>query len=271
MRSDYRVVAVTPAGRRRYLDILLSYIRRDRYVIDEWHLWLNTDNNDDKKYCKELSKKHTWIKATPLKQKFKGLKSIHHFFESCIDEKTIYIRLDDDIVWIEKGGLRKLLDFRIANPQYFLVFPNIVNNSLMSHIHQRLGNITLDNGICHYKIMDAVGWSNWKTALNAHQTLLEKLNSGHLDHYKFHQWILFFNEKFSINSFAFFGKDFKKFNGLVGEDEEGWLTETKPRQSQLLNCVFGQCLMSHFAYYTQRKLLEQKSNILQQYLDLSKS
>ena len=42
-----RVISVTPAGRRRYLQALVPYLLRQRHVIDEHHWWLNTTDVDD--------------------------------------------------------------------------------------------------------------------------------------------------------------------------------------------------------------------------------
>ena len=40
-------VTVTPAGRRRYLEILATHLLRNRDVIDELHWWLNTRDPHD--------------------------------------------------------------------------------------------------------------------------------------------------------------------------------------------------------------------------------
>jgi hypothetical protein len=42
-----KVVVVTPAGRKQYLEILFKYILNLKSVITEYRLWVNTTNNDD--------------------------------------------------------------------------------------------------------------------------------------------------------------------------------------------------------------------------------
>ena len=49
-----RIVAVTPAGRKSYLEVLAPYIFAKRGVIDEWHLWINTAKEQDVSYCRYL-------------------------------------------------------------------------------------------------------------------------------------------------------------------------------------------------------------------------
>ena len=73
----------------------------------------------------------------------------------------------------------------------------------------------------------------------------------------------------SHDPFAFFGKDFAKFNGKVGRDEEVWLSEEHPQNAKLMNCVFGKCLMVHFAYHTQRDWIEENTPLLAEYKRLA--
>jgi hypothetical protein len=266
--KDYRIVAVTPAGRKPYLEILSKYIARDSHIIDEWQLWLNTLNNDDIAYCERLRASYSFIKTYSLTGRWAGNHSIHRFFPNCVDPKTIYIRFDDDIVWIERKAITSLLDFRINNPQYFLVFPNIVNNSLMSHIHQRHGIFHTDKGICDYAVMDKVGWKRGDVAQMIHEQLLDDLANGGIEKYKFDRWVLYFYERFSINSFAFFGKDFAEFGGRVDPDEENWLSRIKPSRIARMNCVCGSAIISHYAYHTQRPFLD-GTDILVRYKRLS--
>lgn len=265
MHKNFKIMAVTPAGRRRYIEILLKYILRDRHIVDEWVLWLNTTNKSDIEYCESLAKTHSFIKTVPLTWKYKENLSIFGFFKNCVDHDTIYLRLDDDIVWIEENAIEKLIDFRIQNPNYFLVFPNIINNAIISHIYQRFEILPLTHGICKYDVVDKLGWGNPQMAEIIHNSFFE----GNPQKFKFPCWNLYFHEKISINSFAFFGKDFSKFNGAVGEDEERWLTMIKPKEDQKTNCIFGESLIVHFAFHTQRKYLENNTNLLARYKSLS--
>jgi hypothetical protein len=265
--KDYKVVAVTPAGRKDYLEILSNYIARDSHIIDEWHLWLNTVNHEDISFCERLKMAYPFVRTKPLPGRWSGNQSIHRFFVDCVDPNTIYIRFDDDIVWVDEDAIVTLLDFRIANPDYFLIFPNIVNNSLMSHIHQRMGILPTNMGICDYAVLDKNGWRRGDVAEMIHREFLKNLNERKLDRYKFERWILYFYERFSINSFAFFGKDFAQFSGKVDLDEENWLSKNKPSQLGRMNCVCGDSLLVHFAYHTQRPFLED-TDILKKYANL---
>jgi hypothetical protein len=67
---------------------------------------------------------------------------------------------------------------------------------------------------------------------------------------------------------SWLGKEFKKFNGDVGLDEEEWLSCDKPKQIQMPNIIFGDSLFVHYAFFTQRQYLD-NTNILETYKKIS--
>jgi len=53
-----KVITVTPAGRKHYLEILAEYLLNNRRYISEHHFWLNTSVKDDIAYIEMLAAKH---------------------------------------------------------------------------------------------------------------------------------------------------------------------------------------------------------------------
>ena len=49
----YKDVAVTPAGRKKNLKLLRKYVEKCD-IIDEWQIWLNTDNPEDVDYIHQM-------------------------------------------------------------------------------------------------------------------------------------------------------------------------------------------------------------------------
>lgn len=274
--KPYKYVIVTPSGRKKYLEILFKYILKYREYIDEYRLWVNTHNIEDIEYMESLAKSYDFVK---LDFSADGLPTkgdcwaIHSFFKNCTDENTIYLRLDDDIVWMEDDFIFKMYDFRINNPQYFLVYANIINNAIMDHIRQRLGCFEscqiLQRHLFSYDCMDEIGWKNPTVAYLKHQQFLKDIKLNNINMYKFHKWVLFFYERVSINCISWFGKDFKEFNGIVGANEEEWLSHDKPLNLLTPNCINGDALCSHFAFYSQRNFLD-TTNILEEYINVFK-
>ena len=48
-----------------------------------------------------------------------GIASINAFYRDCCDKDTIYMKLDDDVVWFEPELFEKMVKFRVDNPEYF--------------------------------------------------------------------------------------------------------------------------------------------------------
>jgi len=259
-------ILVTPAGRKRYLEILFEYLKCLTNEFDEWILWVNTENQDDIQYIEKLERENEFIKLQRATRDINGSESIYHYFEKCIDEDSVYIRLDDDIVYIKENSLNNLFNFRIDNPDYFLVYGNIVNNALLSYLYQEKG--ILDNEFKFgYRCTDQTGWNNPLAAESIHRDFFEKYNENKLDDYIIDNWVLKNYERCSINVISWLGSEFKKFNGKVGMDEEQWLSCDKPSQIKKPNIIFGNSLFTHYAFYTQRPYIE-STNILEEYRNI---
>lgn len=272
MLNNHKIVVCTPAGRKEYLEILVPYILRDRHFVDEYQLWANTDNKEDLDYIKYIGDSYPNFIKIIYRNPNIPVNAINlcifQFFANCIEKDTVYIRIDDDILFIANDALRKLAEFRINNPNYFLVYGNIINNSICSHLHQRFGAIDTKLGHVGYSCTDSLGWGNPKFAEYSHQSFFEKFKLGEIDQFKFNKWELYYYERCSINVISWLGQEFKKFNGVVGHDEELWLSVQKPSEIVKINCIYGHSIFSHYAFCSQREYLK-TTDILKLYKNLS--
>ena len=265
MYNNQKIVVVTPAGRKDYLNILKNYVLTNP-IVDEWQLWLNTTDKENINYLKHLNNSKLKVSIVRAHGSIGNNYQIHKFFKYCTKSNTIYIRLDDDVVWLEPNSLEKLIKFRISNPEYFLVFGNIINNSICDHIHQKNGALKIDCEI-GYDCLDKNGWENPKVAEKKHANLFNAIKNQETNTYKFDKWVLKDYERCSINVISWLGKDFAAFDGEVGPDEENWLTQVKPKELGRPNCICGESLFSHFSFHTQSKHLL-STNILDEYKNL---
>lgn len=268
MIANHRVVLTIPAGRRRYLEVLIPQILRQA-GWDELQIWLNTGDAADLAYLHALPARDPRIRLLPLPDgvKPRGPRTIHHFFTHCTADDTVYIRIDDDICYLEPQVIAKLAHFRIANPQAFLVFPVIVNNAIISHIWQALGIISLD-GYIGANCTDAIGWENPRFAESLHRMFLAALREGEVSRLKFPSRPIAMS-RMSINCIAWLGHEFAKFQGKLGSDnEEEWLSVTRPTQLGGYNLIFGEAIVSHFAFYPQRDHMD-GTDILERYRAIS--
>ncbi|KAA8896000.1 hypothetical protein FN846DRAFT_966906 [Sphaerosporella brunnea] len=62
----------------------------------------------------------------------------HNIWEG-LDPDALYIKIDDDIVYIHNDAIPSLIRYRFSNPEYFIVSANVINNPALSWVHERLG------------------------------------------------------------------------------------------------------------------------------------
>jgi|GEM_PF-357514 len=272
MFKHYRVVAASLIGEKKYLEILLPYILRDRDLIDEYHLWVNTSNESDVVYIKHLEGcfpnfiRLIWSNIPP-----NGNPTVDHFYSNCVSTKTLYIKIDDRICFIESGALRNLLTFRTQHPEYFLVSANIINHGICSYIHRKLGIVGDGAGEINYDPLAEVSWQSSRIAARIHQEFIGHWESSSLPRYRYYQWVLNEFEPIAINFVCWFGEEFAKFVGHIEnqDDDEAWLSVTKPKQMNKPNAICGEALVSYFAYEPQIKLLETYTKYLNIYRRIS--
>jgi hypothetical protein len=265
MLQGLRVVGVTPAGRRRYIELLVPYLLRSRQVFDEYHLWANTTDREDLAYLDQLSRDfHPFFRVIPAEMPVQGVASIFHFFKHARQPGTMYIRIDDDVCWLAANAVERLADFRQHHRDPFLVYANTVNNVICSHIHQRLGRIPLSAGIATYNPFCSIGWGSGSFAQDVHERFLRAIQDRTTSLYEFDRWVLWEFERVSINMCSWMGEDM-----IVPEivDEEHWIAVECPRRLNRPNVICGGALVSHFAYHTQRVHLE-STDLLGRYADL---
>ena len=266
--KDYKVVVVTPAGREKMLCILRKYIERDMVngLIDEWQLWLNTSIYQDIAYIESMQANNNkvHIKTVPGTAEY-SMYNIHKFFQFAQDADTIYLRFDDDIVFIEEGAIKKLLEYRLMNQNPIAICANIVDNTLISNIHQNIGVLGKELGECTFERLDPLGWADPQFIELIHKTFIENYNNKTLHRYYFTPYLLRNYEPFSISCFAWMGRT--KLQPPV--DEEMWISSQFPSICCKQNVIYGDALVVHYAYHTQREHLDSKPEYYNFYKELS--
>lgn len=56
-----------------------------------------------------------------------------------IEPDVLYIKIDDDIVFIEDTAIPSIVETKLEHPEYFLVSANMINQSPLSWVHRHLG------------------------------------------------------------------------------------------------------------------------------------
>lgn len=262
--KEWKVCAVTPAGRSRHLAILKKYIYKEmeKGLIDHWQLWKNTGVPEDIAYLEEMARENDKVEVIDLGLNVYSAYNIHKFYNYTTDEDTVYLRFDDDITWMSPFACETLVKARLDNPEAFIVSANIVNNTLIGWIHQTIGALSTKAGTIKYERFDLIAHTSEAYAELVHQTFIEKVKTSRLSDYFFPLWKMNRYDSFSICCFAYFGLDLQPIDSM---DEELWISEIRPRDTGRPNLIVGDSLVVHYGYHTQREKLDQKPYIYEFY------
>jgi len=277
------VVAWTPYGRRRTYSLLIQYLRRDveRGLIDEVWAFMNTDpvgQEGDVAYAHELAERFPWfhLKHRPEgvdlgnlpKQRYTGLA-----YREMTDPNTVYVRFDDDVVYVHEAAIENLVRARLQMPAPTAVFPVIFNNAIASHFLQACGKVPTEWGVVNAYCMDPMGWANGPFAVKLHELLLDHIEAGTVeDLYLYQDFPLQPGTQFSVSCFASLGSMYADLPDgpgvLVPDEEESWHTIHRPLATGAPNIIRGDAIVSHFSFFPQHPFLN-NTNLLDRYRELA--
>lgn len=195
----------------------------------------------------------------------------YHQHKDSIYKKTILIKCDDDVVCIDVKHFQDFLDFRIDNPHYSLVFPNIVNNGVASSYQQHnWGVIPTDLFEVEKDIAPICGllWESPQKCQALHELFLAEPSRFSYDG---HHYIPP-SQRVSINFFAVLPWMLTDFHE-ASEDDEKYLTTTHSQTRKLNKCLFNKMYVTHFSFYSQEHgmnvpmLLERYRNLASKLLE----
>lgn len=271
---DWRVSIVTPAGREKYLDIFKKriYAEMERGLVDEWQLWQNTVKQSDIDYMTKMAVENPKVKVFTIpnienKYNFCDTLRTCEFFVNAHDDNTIYIRFDDDIVWYEQGAIKRMCEARTEHPDAFVIYPNVINSTIVSRWHQDIGALGKEAGECQGIRLDEFAYTDSKFIDLIHRTFKKHYTEGTLDAYYLPSRVFEKYENFSICSVAWWGRD----KLVPSSFEESWIAWEEPEKLKRPVYFLGDTLMVHYAYHTQRDFIEsQNPEHLEFYKNLTK-
>ncbi len=267
----HKIIAVTPAGRKRYLEILKNYILKDN-SIDEWHLWDNCRKEEDRKYIEELEKKHNKIKVIRVEKTDGTNRSVNQFYQLTNDINTFYIKIDDDIVYMTENLGEKLYSKALSEKDNYVWWsPLVVNNAICSYIFKHLGVIDTKAPLSA-QASCFIGWRSPVFCNNLHNAFLNSIKNNNISHWLLNQDFEVSLSRFSINTIGYFGETVKKLGEKfcpLGVDDEEYISATLPLLLGKPGKIIGSALVSHFAFNTQEEYLLRYSNILDEYAKIT--
>ncbi len=259
-----KVILTIAAGRRITMSSLIpQLLAEDGW--DEMHIWMNTNNHDDLVFLSQLPKLDSRIKLQFLDCLAKTHVADGYYQQSrvagnlgewwpnhCTDPDAIYVRFDDDIVYVEPGTVQALVEARLKYPDPYLIFPVIINNGVMAHFldsNGKLKNPKYDSYTPY--VFDPLIWSA-ELCFDIHEQFLFNARLHGTEHFHIPNRE-FEPQHISINCMTFFGKDIAAWGGKFFDNgEEGFITCQVPFWNKRKLMVMGSKVVSHFAFAPQR-------------------
>jgi hypothetical protein len=307
--ENMKLVVITFGGRECSLKILFPLIKKYKKYIHEYRIYVATIIQSDIDYMENFAKENSDFVKT-IYVNINGEKMTNNSQKEEIWDKaysdsqecdTVYLKLDDDIVYIDETLFTDFIQYRIKNRNAPLIYPLIINNLIHSCILQDndIYNPQIKSNILHTwkytynrirshiiknkntklrigdfarqdEILCPISWGNLKYCYDLHSQFLNDIHENNIEKYYLKNNIVLSNaEPSSINVCSWIGEDLQKYikeYGNIYRDEQ-WLAIYLPTWSGKYNEIYCKSVVSHYSYYRQRELGLDNTNILDRYYE----
>jgi hypothetical protein len=195
---------------------------------------------------------------------------IGNFLRFCDDPEALYLRLDDDIVFVEPGFFERFVERAMMERGKALWFsPVVINNAICNWLLKYFSGVSIVGPITA-QAMCPYSWGTANFPKAMHPVFIEAVRSGRIDAFRIPDQRIRLS-RFSINAFGFFGADKvalgERFYPPEG-NEEDWLSAALPVFTDRYGIVFGNLAVAHFSFFTQERDLL-RTGILDNYYELA--
>jgi len=125
-------------GRRQFVDVLDCYLQRNLAInggyLDEMLFIVHTDVTQDLEYLQDLVARVPGYKFIEL-ESYDETEGYGPLYENLRENNTIYIKIDDDLVWIDDDAVPRIVHTLIEHPEAHAIGGNIINSAHASWIH----------------------------------------------------------------------------------------------------------------------------------------
>lgn len=163
---------------------------------------------------------------------------------------ALFLKCDDDIVYMDLDGLAGFIDHRRKNPHYFVTSANVVNNGVCAYFQQVSG--ALPTSLGHFERppggFGGTLWTDPDKANNLHDFFLASPKKELPLPSKVVDW----QERQSINFIAWLGRDLLHMALAKGDDEK-MLTVDLPAFLERPTAIYSDFTVSHLSFGPQEK------------------
>jgi hypothetical protein len=143
--DDIKIRGVVFFGRRAHVDILDCYLQRNIVInggyLDDIVFLEHTKNQEDVDFLTKLVDKvpeYSLIKNPPGYEYSSGYGAL---YANLRENNTIYVKIDDDMVWVDDNAIPRLVHTLIAHPEAHIVSANIINSATTNWLHYHTGAV----------------------------------------------------------------------------------------------------------------------------------
>jgi len=285
-----KVVLWVYYGRRMFAEIseywLSTNLRKNGGIIDTVMWFLNTNVKEDLAFLASRVLRHPeHYVPIPMQGGFR-----HRLWDE-LKPNVVYIKSDDDIVYIHPGAIEAIVYEKYMFNRFFLVSANVINHPILSYYHQQLDLIKGHSEISPKvwypinnrsdKIWDREPFgqcslASQHCATELHMSFIADAMKGEALNWNFGIVDLHLNDNYrrwSINFFAFMASDFgnEEIKEIMqSHDDEKTLSKEMPERIKRHAGSCGPGIVAHFGYAPQRgNGLLAKTKVLDSYRQLA--
>lgn len=244
------VIATTFAGRRDRMSLLVDYVvaALDAGILTAYHVWDYARTDEDRRWLRTLPSRHPAISLLTPDGRLARYRAYYRHYRREDHDASVFLKLDDDIVFLAPERLAAFVEFRVAHPEYFLVSASVVNNGVCAYFQQQRGAIPRALMELPYPPRGFCGrlWERADLAERLHDWFLD--DPGRFDL----EGVDIAPDRLSINCVAWLGADLDALAG-VGDDDEQDLSITIPRRLQRRNAIFQPMVAAHLSFFPQER------------------
>ena len=264
-----KLIVVTPAGRDKYLRLLSHYVLGNPRS-PSGSCGTIAASSPTAHTC-ELAASDPRCRLKQLPDANGDNRAIGSFFQFCDDPDAFYLRLDDDIVFIEEGFFSKFTARATAARGRAIWFaPMIINNAICNFLLQQFSALRIGADHLPSHVSPFVGLPEpaGSPTPGLHRG---RARSGRLGDFRVPDRDVRLI-RFSVNAIGFFGAE----KIALGDtflppgctEEEEWLSAVLPAKTDRPGRIFGDLIVAHFSFYTQEPRLL-RTDILDAYYSLA--
>lgn len=253
-----KVIMITFAGRKDRMSILYHYVvaALDRGLVDEWHVWNYARTVEDEEWVNSLNGPKIRVLTPNTKESYADC--YQHYTPKEYTPQAVFLKVDDDIVYMDVDKLEGFVQYRKACTQPYIVSANVVNNPGCFLIQESYG---CWRGLSLEDLKTSEGLADLHTRFVENPTSVESP-----DVYMF---TLHESNRWNINFVSWLGKDLASTMRAeeVNGDEVN-LSVAFPLMLGRPIAVYCPLVVSHLSFAHQTLDVE---NVLEGYRTLAKS